>query len=142
MQSLPLTTQDEELISVAKETLKRLYKKNWHGVAAAIRTKQGTIYSAIHLEASIGRIAVCGEAVALGKAISEGETEFDCIVAVWYPKDDTTQPPTIAPPCGMCRELLSDYQSDLQVITQEGATVRKVPIAALIPNKCDHEYNR
>lgn len=130
------------MITAAKETLSRLYKKSWHGVAAALRTKKSKIYTAIHLEASVGRIAVCGEAVALGKAISEGETEFDSIVAVWYPKDDTAKEPTIAPPCGMCRELLSDYQSNIQVITQLDGKVVKVLVAELLPNKCDHEYNR
>ncbi len=109
MKHSPLSTQDQELIHAAKETLKRLYRKGWHGVASAIRTKQGKVYTAIHLEATIGRIAVCGEAITLGKAISEGEKEFETIVAVWYPND---------------------------------GEVMKVAVSELLPNRCDHEYNR
>jgi cytidine deaminase len=137
-----MTNADQELIEAAKLMLKKGFKKGWHGVAAAIRTKKGKIFTAIHLEASIGRVAVCGEAIVLGKAISEGETDFDTIVTVWYPKDDENKEPIIAPPCGMCRELLSDYQPDISVITQENSNILKVPISQLLPKKADHEYNR
>jgi len=87
-------------------------------------------------------MAVCGEAIALGKAISEGEKEFETIVAVWYPKDDTTKEPAVAPPCGMCRELLGDYQPDIHIISKEGTEIFKVAVSELLPNKCDHEYNK
>ena len=141
MKHLPFTTSDQELVQAARETLRRLYKKDWHGVSAAIRTKSGKIFTAIHLEATVGRIAVCGEAVALGKAISEGEEAFEAIVAMWYPNDDTSKEPRIALPCGMCREMLSDYQPDIAVIIQEGNEISKVPVSELLPHRADDAYN-
>ena len=39
----------------------------------------------MHVEANVGRITVCGEAMAIGKSISEGDHEFDTIVAVAHP---------------------------------------------------------
>ena len=140
MKELSLTPADQELINAAQVTLEKLYKKNWHGVAAAIRSTDGEIFTAVHLEGSIGRTAVCAEAIALGKAMSEGTHEFTTIVAMWYPGDDTTKESAVAPPCGMCREMLFDYAPNIEVITQTDGRVCKVALADLLPNRADHEY--
>lgn len=46
----------------------------------------GNVYTAVHVE---GRIAVCGGAMALGKAVSERDHEFQTIVAVAHPHPHT-----------------------------------------------------
>lgn len=142
MNEIPLTDSDTTLINAAKQVLQKLYKKQRHGVAAALRTKSGKIVTGIHLETSIGRMAICAEAIALGKAIAEGENTFSTIVAVWYPEDDETKEAIIAPPCGMCREMLYDYQPTIEVITQENGRIKKVALAELLPNRASEEYNR
>jgi cytidine deaminase len=47
-----------------------------------LRASDGRIFSAVHLEATIGRVAVCAEAIALGMAVADGATLIDTIVAV------------------------------------------------------------
>ena len=44
---------------------------------------------------------VCAEAVALGMAASNGEREYDCIVAVTMAEG---KEPHVISPCGACRE--------------------------------------
>ena len=70
-----LSTRDRELIAAAKEAIARRYRNDWQEVGAAMRTRDGRIYTGVNLDAYLGRMAVCAEAVALGRAVTEsGET--------------------------------------------------------------------
>ena len=69
------------LIDRARRIIRERFVEGRHHVGAAIRTRAGRVYAAVHLEATVGRVAVCAEACALGIAAAEGDTEIDCIVA-------------------------------------------------------------
>jgi len=86
------------------------------------------MFSAVHLEASIGRIAVCAEAIALGMAAAEGGSDVEMIVAV-------NKAGEVMPPCGMCRELVSGYAPEALVIVPGPTAPMVVPIARLLPYK-------
>lgn len=131
-----LSQQDREVIKVAQRVIELRYEYGKHHIGAAIRTKSGKIYSAVHLEANIGRISVCAEVIALGKAISEGDNEFDTIVAVRHPSpDEENQDIKVVSPCGMCRELLSDYSKDIKVVLPIDDAIAKCDILDLLPWK-------
>ena len=55
----------------------RHYKPFWHMVAAAIRGHDGRIWTGMHLGATVGRMQICAEAIALGRAILEGDGTVD-----------------------------------------------------------------
>ncbi len=131
-ESLPITKEDEELVQASKDIIKKLYKPFWHVVGSAIRTKEGKIYSGVHLESDIGRTAICAEVVALGKAISEGESEFETIVAAYHKE---TGEINVCTPCGMCRELATDYNKDINVIILRQGQLYKCKMMDLIPEK-------
>jgi len=95
-------THDEILIRSARRAITKLDKHGRHHVGAALRARNGKVYCGVDLEASIGRIAVCAEAFALGLAVMDGESMIDTIVAVRHDG-------SVIPPCGMCREMISDY---------------------------------
>jgi cytidine deaminase len=139
MNLLPITDEDIELIEAARCLIKRLYKQRKHHIAAALRTAHGEIYTAVHLEAHVGRVAVCAEAAVLCKAVSEGETKLDTIVAVRHPMhNEPDQEIKVVSPCGMCRELLSDYAANLKVIFNENGKPKKAFLHELLPSKYDH----
>jgi cytidine deaminase len=123
-----LSENDTALLESARAIIKARHKKFWHVIGAALRTRSGRVFSAVHIEAGVGRIAVCAEAIALGMAASAGDTEIESIVAVDFDG-------RIVAPCGMCRELISDYSPSASVIVpgEEGGIV--VPVCSLIPNK-------
>ena len=125
----------ERLVRSAREMIENRFKENYHHVGATLRTKKGKEYSAVHLEANVGRIAVCAEAIAIGMAAADGDSDIDIIVAV----DRTGK---VVPPCGMCRELISDYAADAKVIipSEQGETV--VSILELLPSKYVGHPNR
>jgi cytidine deaminase len=136
MNTLPLTPEDEQLIAEARATIARLYHPGKHHVGAALRTRSGRVFTAVHLEANVGRVAVCAEAIALGKAISEGEREFATIVAVRRAhRDEPEGEIAVVSPCGICRELISDYGPETQVIFAEQGVVQKCAVLELLPGK-------
>jgi cytidine deaminase len=135
-----LTAADRSLIAAAVDAIKRRYRNDWQEVGAALRSRSGTIVTGVNLDAYLGRMAVCAEAVALGKLVTDlGETGIDTIVAVRHPRpheaDQTTR---VVSPCGSCRELICDYDPDARVIIMGETGPVAVPIGALLPNK----YNR
>src|SRR2546421_8086817 len=103
-----LSDQDKKLIAAATDAIKRRYRNDWQEVGAAIRTRNGRIFTGVNLDAYLGRMAVCAEAIALGKVITDaGEIAIDTIVAVRHPKpSEANQDIAVVSPCGSCRELI------------------------------------
>ncbi len=132
---------DLALVEAARDAIRRCYCAGRHVVGAALRTRNGQIVTGIHLEATVGRIAVCAEAIALGTAATAfGEVEIDAIVAVYHPDPSGDDPqPVVVPPCGMCRELIADYGPNSYIIvTGPQGDLTRVPIATLLPMKFLH----
>ena len=77
---------ERELIAAATAAIKQRYRDDWQEVGAALRTRSGEIFTGVNLDAYLGRMAVCAEAVALGRAVVElGDAGIDTIVAVRHP---------------------------------------------------------
>lgn len=132
----PLSPEDAALILAATELIKRRYKENRHHIAAAARSRSGAVYTAVHLDTYVGRASVCAEAIAVGKAMAEGDGEIVALVSVRHPRPrEANQEIQVVSPCGICRELLSDFAPDCRVLVPENGGVTSVPIAALLPNK-------
>lgn len=129
----PLIAADHELIDAAREVLLRHYRPFWHTVAAALRSRDGRIWTGIHLGATVGRLAVCAEPIAIGRAILEGDGSIECIVAVRHPKpEEAVREIAVVSPCGACRENLVDFDPDTMVILDTAAGLRRVPIRSLL----------
>jgi cytidine deaminase len=138
-----LSKQDWALIEAAGAAITARYRNDWQEVGAAMRTRDGRIVTGVNLDAYLGRMAVCAEAVALGRAITDmGETGIDTIVAVRHPKpSETDQAVSVVSPCGSCRELIWDYDRNARVIVpgENGPTI--MSIGELLPNKYRRERN-
>lgn len=80
-------------------------------VGAALLTKSGKVYQGANMECSSYGMTICAERVALVKALYDGERCFEKIAVVGGKKDleYTT-------PCGACRQFLSDFGTELEVI--------------------------
>lgn len=122
-----LTDKDLELIDIASETIKRNYdKENYrHTVAAVIRCKDGKIYKGINISSIHG---ACSEMIAVGAAMTDGEREFESLVSVRGENGEE-----ILPPCGNCRQFLSDYMPDCKVIIKTNNGLKKIAVRDLLP---------
>lgn len=137
-----ITAADRELIAAASEAIRKRYRNDWQEVGAALRTRAGHLLTGVNLDAYLGRMAVCAEAVALGKAIADlGDVGIETIVAVRHPKPtERDQTITVVSPCGACRELIFDYDRNARVIVPNGpGGPGVVQIAELLPNKYSRE---
>lgn len=122
-----LTKEDLELIEQASITIKRNYDslKYNHTVGAAVRCKDGKIYTGVNVYSLHG---ACAEMIAMGTAITEGERDFECIVAVRGANDGE-----VLPPCGNCRQFLLEYMRDCKVIVNVNDEVKKITVRDLLP---------
>ncbi len=103
---------NKDLINLAVEARERAHVpySNFK-VGAALLTKGGKIYQGANMECSSYGMTICAERVALVKALYDGEKEFDKIAVVGG--KDSLEYTT---PCGACRQFLSDFGTDLEVI--------------------------
>ncbi len=102
------------LIQEAKSIIEQRYVKGKHAVGAAVITKSGKIYTGISIDSQ--KVDICSEWVAIGKALSEGNSDIELIVAVKRHEDGSFK---IYPPCALCRELYITYCPEAGVILSE-----------------------
>jgi cytidine deaminase len=78
-------------------------------VGAALRTSTGEIVTGCNVENAAYGEALCAERVAVSAAVARGMREFDEIAIATESEDP-------APPCGSCRQTMSEFAPDLKVI--------------------------
>lgn len=133
---MELTHEDNELIQAATDIISDRYSYGKHHVGVALRTQSGNIVTAVNVDTYIGRAGVCAEAIALGSMISAGESEFTSVVAMFKPNPEFGElAPYVASPCGVCREMLSDYGPNAFVIYMLDGEVVKSRVSELLPGK-------
>ncbi len=136
-----LSKADRDLIEAACDAIRKRYRYDWQEVGAAIRLRSGKVFTGVSLDAYLGRMAICAEAVALGQAITvAGDSGIESIVAVRHPPpEDEDLPIVVVSPCGACRELIWDYARDARVIVPGAGGPESVSIRELLPNKYSRE---
>jgi cytidine deaminase len=98
----------DELIDLAKQVRGRAYIPYSHyAVGAALLTSTGKVYTGVNIENSAYPVTICAERVAIFKAISEGEKNFEAIVVA------TENGGT---PCGSCRQVMSEFALQMRVV--------------------------
>jgi cytidine deaminase len=131
-----LTDKDKELIEAATAAIKTRYRNDWQEVGAALVTRQGRLVTGVNIDAYVGRGAVCAEAIAIGRAITEnGDKGVETIVAVRHPKPGEAGDIVVVSPCGTCRELIHDYDAKARVIVPGNGGPTIMSIGELLPNK-------
>lgn len=131
-----LTAEDRALVDTARALIRERYVENRHHIAAALRTRSGRIHTGLHLDTYVGRASVCAEAVAVGAAMAAGDRDIAAIVSVRHPRPrDANQSIQVVSPCGICREMLTDFAPDCRIIVPKDGELVRVAPADLLPNK-------
>ena len=91
-----------------------------------MRTASGRIYTGVNIENAAYPTGICAERVAVFKAVSESETSFEVIAVVTS---------NGGPPCGSCRQVLSEFGLDTVVLIADGDgnLVKEVSLDDLLP---------
>src|SRR3990172_1350947 len=104
--------EKQSLIDLANEARRRAYVPySKYKVGAALRTKSGRIYTGVNVENAAYPQTMCAERVAVFKAVTEGESEFEAISVV---TDNGGSP------CGGCRQVLAEFGQDTIVLIANG----------------------
>ncbi len=123
----PTNESRQNLIDLANKARKDAYAPySIYTVGAALRGKSGRIYTGVNVENAAYPVSMCAERVALFKAVSEGEREFDIISVV---TDNGGSP------CGSCRQVLSEFGLDIVVLIADGdrKLVEETTVHDLLP---------
>lgn len=118
-QSIPLAAELlEKLIDEAKKAQKKSHSPySGYKIGASVLTASGDIFSGANVENSSYGATVCAERVAIWSAVTDIDTiqknyfiDVICVVSA---------SPEAWPPCGMCRQVISEFaHKDTVVITQ------------------------
>ncbi len=124
-----MLTQSERqsIIDLAIEARKKSYAPYSHyPVGAALRTKTGHLYTGVNIENAAYPDGICAERVAIFKAVSEGERDFDVIAVVTNNGGS---------PCGSCRQVMAEFGLDTLVLIADGngRLLEEITVDKLLP---------
>ncbi len=125
---MPLTEQEiKSLIEQAKAARVNAYAPySNYAVGAALRTKSGRVYTGVNIENAAYPAGICAERVAVFKAVSDGEREFEALALV------TDNGGT---PCGACRQVLAEFGLGtlLYITDSSGKQMKTMTVGELLP---------
>ncbi|SKA85957.1 cytidine deaminase [Caloramator quimbayensis] len=114
-----------KLANAAKENAYTPYSN--FKVGAAIVTEDGKVFTGCNIENASYGGTNCAERTALFKALSEGHRKFTKIAVISDSSDYTY-------PCGICRQVLSEFSLNLEVIVANQKLEYKVhKLSELLP---------
>jgi len=103
-------------------------------VGAALETDEGKVYTGCNIESASFGLTVCGERVAIWKALSEGERNFKTLVIV----ADTE---SLTPPCGTCRQIIWEFCKQATIVLANFRGQQEVlQIKDLLPRAFDARF--
>ena len=125
---MTLTNEERQtLIDLGNTARQRAYAPySNYPVGAALRTKTGRIYTGVNVENAAYPQTMCAERVAMFKAISDGEREFEVISVV---TDNGGSP------CGGCRQVMAEFALDMIVLMADGngKLIKETTVKELLP---------
>jgi cytidine deaminase len=132
---MTLNKQEKQaLIDLANTARQRAYVPySNYPVGSALRTKTGRLYTGVNVENAAYPHTMCAERVAIFKAVSEGEKEFEVITVV---TDNGGSP------CGGCRQVMAEFGLDTMVILANGngKLVKETTVRELLPEAFTPEH--
>jgi len=122
----------DDLVQRAKKVRKNAHAPySKYKVGAALVTKSGKIFEGCNVENASFGATICAERGAIMQMIAAGETKPVAIAIV-------TQGEEPASPCGICRQVLSEFAPDLLIAlvglgSKDGEVGKVVRLGELLP---------
>jgi cytidine deaminase len=132
---MTLTAQEKQaLVDLANTARERAYVPySKYPVGSSLRTKSGRIFTGVNIENAAYPQTMCAERVAMFKAVSEGDKDFEVITVV---TDNGGSP------CGGCRQVMAEFGLDTIVILAngEGHILEETTVKNLLPGAFTPEH--
>ena len=112
---------NEMLLQLAMDASKHAYVpySGFH-VGAAVECSDGTVFTGCNVENASYGAANCAERTAMFKAVSEGHRDL-VRIAIYSPDSEI-----FAMPCGICRQVMAEFNYDLEIILSKANGEMKV----------------
>jgi cytidine deaminase len=132
---MTLTQQEKQsLVDLANTARQHAYAPySNYPVGSSIRTKTGRIFTGVNVENAAYPQTMCAERIAIFKAVSEGEKEFEVITVV---TDNGGSP------CGGCRQVMAEFGLDTIILMADGTghIVKETTVRELLPEAFTPEH--
>ena len=101
----------ERMLAAAREARQHAYARYSAFHVGAAVFAGGQVYAGVNVENASYPVGWCAERSAIAAAVLAGNTEIDGVAVV-----ADAEAPT--PPCGMCRQALSEFGPDMLVVAE------------------------
>lgn len=123
-----LTAEERTLVESARSASERAYcRYSGYAVGAAIVSGSGRVFSGCNVENASYGATMCAERSAIFALVSAGERRI-VGVCVYAPGEP------MAMPCGLCRQVISEFCQDAAVLVAGPRGVIRRRFAALLPD--------
>lgn len=118
---------DGALLARARSARARAYAPySEYPVGAALEAEDGTIFEGCNVENASSPVTLCAERGALSAAVAAGHRRFRRIAL-------STQGEAAVAPCGACRQALTEFAPELEIISEAGGDIRRWTLDELLP---------
>jgi cytidine deaminase len=132
----PAQEPPEALIDAARRAREHAYAPySRFRVGAALETEEGAVFTGANVENASYGATLCAERAAVACMVAAGGRKIRKIVVY-------AEGPELTMPCGMCRQVLSEFGIDAQVIVVGPAGRRSTVLSALLPEPFVFEVPR
>ena len=122
-----LTAAERALVDAARAASQRAYcRYSGYAVGAAVQAADGRIFAGCNVENASYGATMCAERSAIFAMAAAGERRI-VAVCVYAPGEP------MAMPCGMCRQVMSEFCIDAPVLVAGPRGVLRRSFAALLP---------
>lgn len=130
--TLDLDDSQRALFAMAREARAQAYAPySKFAVGAALRTRDGQVFTGCNVENASFGLTMCAERVALFTALNAlgvGELAVEAIAV-------DAGPGQAASPCGACRQVLAELAPEAVVIWSDATGPRVTAVTALLPDR-------
>jgi cytidine deaminase len=132
-----LTADLQALVVAARDVREHAYAPySRFLVGAALRSDDGAVYSGCNVENASYGATICAERNAVLGMVAHAARPAQASRS-WRPRISAvavfTDAPTLAMPCGMCRQVLAEFERDALVVIANPREQRVLPFAELFP---------
>jgi cytidine deaminase len=116
-----------ELVAAAEQAMASAYAPySGFRVGAALECEDGTVFVGANVENSSFGLTICAERSAVVTAVTHGKQRFSRIAI----RTEAEEP---VAPCGACRQFLSEFAPNLQVLSVYSGGQTEWTLRALLP---------